>query len=44
MPETKYYLNEMLRDPDPNFFERLGEFGEDLGPEMAGSKLDRFCE
>lgn len=45
MPETKYYLDGMLRDPEPRVFEPLNDFEKaknDLEPKMESSQLDRF--
>ena len=42
MPETKYYLDGMLRDPAPRAFVHLDAFEKDLDPKMGSSQLDRF--
>lgn len=42
MPETKYYLDGMLRDPEPRAFVPLDAFEKDLDPKMGSSQLDRF--
>ena len=46
MPETKYYLDGMLRDPEPRALgPRLyyrAEVEKDLEPKMGVGQLDRF--
>lgn len=42
MPETKYYLDGMLRDPEPRALEPRAEVEKDLEPKMGVGQLDRF--
>ena len=44
MPETKYYLDGMLRDPEPRALGPRAKVEKDLEPKMGVGQLDRFHE